>query len=180
MSRLSGDSYSISRPTGRCAHTGEELRPGDHYVAALVERDGEEGFERLDYGAGAWDGGARPERLFGFWRATMPDADAKPRMFIDDDGLLALWEGLVEDESGDENDAQKREAFRWILTLILLRRRLLKQVGASVRDGRRVLQVRPKGTPPEATPLEVADPGMNEGAATAAAEQLSAVMRGES
>jgi hypothetical protein len=179
MSRLSGDSYSISRPTGHCAHTGEPLRPGDRFVAALAERAEEEGFERLDYSAQAWDAGARPERLFGFWRAVMPEADEKPKLFIDDDGLLALFESLL-DEADDEGEtAAKRDAFRWVLTLILLRRRLLRQVAASLRDGRRVLQLRMKGSPPEATPVEVADPGMDEAAAAAAADQLSAVMRGE-
>jgi len=179
MSRISGDAYSISRPTGRCAHTGEAFQPGDRFVAALVERAEEEGFERVDYSAEAWDAGARPERLFGFWRAVMPAHDEKPKLFIDDDGLLALFESLL-DEADDEGEAHaKRDAFRWVLTLILLRRRLLKQVGASVRGGRRVLQLRQKGSPPEATPVEVADPGMDEAAAAAAADQLSAVMWGE-
>jgi len=178
MSRISGDAYSISRPTGRCAHTGAELRPGDRYVAALVERDGEEGYDRLDYAAEAWDAGARPQRLFGFWRAVMPDPDAKPRMFIDDDGLLGLFDSLLDEPEGDD-DQVSRDAFRWVLTLILLRKRLLRQVDARAQGGKRLLRVRPKGAPPESEPIEVVDPGMDEHAAAAAAERLSAVMRGE-
>jgi hypothetical protein len=178
MARLTDSSYDIARPSGVCAATGERIEPGRPYVAVLVEREGQEGLERLDFAAERWDAGARPGppfRVFGSWRAVMQDSSAPQKAFIDDDALLDLLEQL----EGAEEPA--RVSFRYVLTLLLVRKRLLKFEGTREKDGRRIMHVR-RATPAGATPgtlLEVIDPAMDEAAVAAAVEQLGSIMNGE-
>ena len=164
----------IARPTGRCAATGGAIEPGQTFVATLAEADA--GLTRLDYSAAAWEGGARPEPplLFvGSWRTIMPEPDARPRMFIDDDALIDLFEQL-----GEATEA-KRLALRYVLALILVRKRLLRLEGS---DGTTML-VRPKGVdlPPDrggdGPPLvRVDDPGLDETTLNEVTEQLGVVL----
>jgi hypothetical protein len=176
--------FSIGRSTGRCASTGRELRPGDRRVTALVERDASEGtpegFERLDYSEEAWDSGARPARSFGFWRGVVPESGGKPRPFIDDDELLALFEQLGDGEEALA-DPRKR-AFRFVLALLLIRKRLLRHEGGRRNSGRSFMLVRsrgPEGWDPASPLIEVIDPDMDESAIVAATEMLGQTMRGE-
>jgi hypothetical protein len=173
MSRLTGSPYELGRSTGVCAATGEPLTPGDDVVAVLVEREQDGALDRLDYSLDAWEAGSRPDRLFCFWRRVIPESNAKPKPFIDDDELLSLFEQL------GESDQPKQLAFRFILSLILLRKRLIRQVGSKRENGRTVTQVRIRRSDPNDPPIEVIDPGMDDEATAAAMEQLSLAMNGE-
>jgi len=160
-----GLGLSIARPTGVCAATGEPIEVAQPFVASLVERD--DGLVRLDYSLGAWEGGARPAgALFGFWRSVMPDADAPKRQRIALGEAMDLFEGL-----GDAQ-ADSRLAFRYVLALILIRKKQLVYEG--MRDG--LVLVRPRGVPapPEGPPLiEVIDPGMDDDRSAEVAVQLA-------
>jgi hypothetical protein len=178
---MQGPSYSIGSPTRRCAASERELVTGDRYVAALVQNLEADAFERLDYSESAWAGGARPARpliLLGFWRGLVPEPGAKKRMLIDDQSLLELFEqsGEVEGEAGESE--KDRAAFRFVLGLILLRKRLLIQEGSK---GTTML-VRPRGIPkpPEGPELvEVEDPGLDAGTIARVTERLGAVISGD-
>ena len=163
-------SFPISRPTGSCAATGQPINPGDKFVAALVERQGEEGLERLDYCIEAWLKGERPKPplwLFASWRGTAGKAEEKRAQFtMGDEELIELFEQL-----GDAADI-KRQAFRFLLTLLLIRKRLLKYEGQ--RTG--MMLVRRKDALPQEPVIEVIDPGTAPEAIAAAIEQLGAVM----
>src|SRR5262245_201609 len=115
--------YEISRATGLCAATAKPIAVGQEFIAALVEADdgpGGERLERADYSADAWASGARPARLFGYWRARMESPDAKRKPFIDDAALMDLFEQL------GEATEPARLSFRYVLGLMLVRKRLLK------------------------------------------------------
>ena len=117
---------------------------------------------------------ARPARLFGFWKGTMESPEGKKRAYVDDAALLDLFEQL---EGATEPG---RVSFRYLLTLMLMRKRLLKHEGTrrEARGQHNVMQVR-QVTPAGATPapvVEVIDPGMNDSAVAEAIEQLTAVM----
>ncbi|MEX2217244.1 MAG: hypothetical protein WD749_00665 [Phycisphaerales bacterium] len=183
MTRLS-PSYEIARATGVCAATGKKISPGDEFIAALVERDsGEEGgLERVDFSVAAWERGSRPKkplRLFGHWRTKMHPPGASRKVLIDDASLYDLFEQLEEAEEAS------RISFRFILALILIRKKVLKYEGAR-RDsagggsGGAVLLVR-RATRSGETPaevIEVCDPQMDDSAVGEAVEQLSAIMAG--
>lgn len=141
---------------------------GEAFIATLVER--EDGFGREDYALEAWEAGARPAgAMVGSWRSVVPSEDAKKRKLIAGDELMDLFEQLegTEDES--------RRAFRYVLTLILIRKKLLVYEGT--REG--VVLVRAKGVPPPPEGpelLEVMDPGMTDERIQEVSEQLSAVI----
>ena len=68
-----GNSQGVSRPTGICAATGESLLPNTPAMAALCEREEDEGFDRLDFTIEAWDKDPNPPRLFSNWRYIVPE-----------------------------------------------------------------------------------------------------------
>jgi hypothetical protein len=157
------------RSTGRCASTGRELPSGAAYVACLVEGDAG-ALERVDVSQEAWDAGYRPQRrTFGNWRATYrPDAPARQALMSDDE-LLDLFEGL-----GEPTEAKQR-SFRFVLALLLVRRRVMKVVGS--RD--RSLVLLPKRASENQAEFVVPDPGMDDRAIADAIEQLSDVLAGD-
>jgi hypothetical protein len=172
MSRFSSQ-YQISRPTGRCAATDTPLEPGMAIVACLVDREDDEGFERLDYTQEAWESGARPERLFSYWRTVMPAPDDKPKLLVDDAVLMDLFERLVDDTR------PRRQAFRFVLALILIRKRLLKFEGRVQIDGDEHWQVRSKGTDPESPPITVFNPQLGDDDVLELTSELGEVLQGE-
>lgn len=191
MASLGNSGYEIARATGVCAATGRAIAVGEPFVAALAEREDEERLERLDYSLEAWESGSRPAaplRLFGHWRAIMQRPEDRRKPFIDDAALMDLFgqlEGATEGEAGGEaggagGGAGGRVSFRYLLALMLIRKRLLKYEGMRKEreGGRAVMLVRPT-TPAGATPaelVEVIDPGMDEAAIAEAVEQLTAVL----
>ena len=162
--------YPVARSTGRCAASGTAFVEGDGYVAVLVERDGQAGLERLDFAAKAWEEGARPQtplRMFGFWRGTFQAHEAKKQPLLGDAELLDLFEEL-----GGATEP-KQVTFRYILSLLLIRRRILRVV--STRSG--VMMVVPRGSGDTARePISVVDPGLDEQAIADAIEQLGQVV----
>ncbi len=167
---------SISKPTGTCAATGRAIGVGERFVATLVERTDQAGLERQDYCVEAWQGGARPAppvRMFGHWRGVMPEARGERRQLLSDEELLDLFEEL-----GGATEP-KRLAFRYVLGLMLVRRRVLRMVGERRSDGVRVMLVRPKAAAPDSPAIEVADPGTDEATINEVIEQVGAVIGGE-
>jgi hypothetical protein len=173
MTSMSADSYPAARPTGTCTHSGTPITPGQTYVATLAELEEEEGFERLDFSLDAWEQGARPKRLLGFWRAVQPSADEKPKPFIDDEILMDLFEQL------ENTEDQSKLSFRFLLGLVLLRKRLIREVGRHTTNNQRTLLIKQRGSAKEQEPLHLIDPGMDESAVEQATTQFSAILRGE-
>jgi len=171
MSSAASSPYHIGRSPGRCAETGRAFEPGEPYIAAVVEREGEEGFERVEYSEDAWARGARPERLFGYWRAVMHSPDAAPKPFVDDGSLLELFDSL---EDGEDD----RAALRFVVTLMLLRKRMLRHVGQRHRQDRREMLVRRAGETAESPAIAVLDPGLAASEVESIAGQLAPILSG--
>lgn len=172
MSGAIQPSYQIGRSPGRCAVSGRVIEPGETYVAALADREEAEGFERVEYSVEAWEAGARPDRFFGFWRARAPRADEKPKLLIDDGSLLELFDSL-------DGAAGEQASLRFVLALILLRKRLLKHVGQRHTADEREMLVRRRGETAEVAPTAVVDPNLSPSEVESIADQLDPVLRGE-
>lgn len=143
--------FAIPRSTNRCASTGEALVPGELMVVVLLDGHSEDELERLDYSFKAWEGGARPDedrRVFATWRTHVNEPGKKQDAIISADGLLDLFEQLGEAEE------PKRVAFRYVLALMLMRKRQLEYVGT--KEGK--LLVLPKGSEEGTEPIAVHDP----------------------
>jgi hypothetical protein len=185
MSRF-GTQYHVARQTGVCAATGEPIAPGSACIATLCEREGSDELVRLDFGLAAWEAGARPEGLFSFWRTTSQPPQAKRRVFVDDEVLLDLFHRL----EGD--DRPQRAAFRFVLGLVLLRKRLLRFEGRSTSWGaagagsasagsaapERWL-LRPRGADPSDPPIELVNPRLGDDDVRDITAQLGEILDGE-
>lgn len=169
---MAPSSYETGRVADRCSLTGEPLKPGEPFVAALFETESGEGFERRDFTPDAWSS-APKSGLFATWRGIVADQHKQSRAVIDTDSLLGLFEQL------GESDDPKRRAFRYVLALILLRKRALLPSGSQEARGDRPLAlfVRLRGTPPDSAPIEVIDPAMDDSAIAEITEQLRTLLR---
>ena len=175
MSKYESD-YRVGRPTGVCAASGETLLPGDECIATLCERIEDEGFDRLDYCPREWSSGTRPDRLFSYWRTTIPASDAKEKILVDDSVLMDLFERLSEDTR------EQRIAFRFILALILMRKRLLRyvrRVNGTNEGGNEIWFMRPKGSDPDSPLIEIINPQLSEEDIRELSDQLTEVLQGE-
>lgn len=174
MSRFTSE-YRVAPPTGRCAATDQPLEPGSVCIATLVDREDDEGFDRLDYSIDAWESGARPERLFSYWKTTVPKPEQRRKLLVDDAVLMDLFERLADDER------EQRQAFRFVLALILMRKRLLKFVGrAETSEGEpERWQLRPKGSDPDDPPMEVTNPKLTDDDVRELTDQLSEILQSE-
>ncbi len=119
--------YEIARGSGRCTATARELAEGEVYYAVLFETN--EGFERRDFAADAWTG--PPQGHFCYWRAKVPPRHRKPGTVVVDHPLLTSFFCRLEDQK-----SELRQQFRFVLALLLMRKRILKLDG-TVREGDR-------------------------------------------
>jgi len=174
MSRF-GTEYQVSKPTGTCAATGGALEPGMACIATLCERVDDDGFERLDYSLEAWQSGARPQRLFSYWRTTIPEPGGRRKLLVDDEVLLDLFERL----EGDERP--QRIALRFVLALILMRKRLLRFDGRIdvAGDEPERWRFRRKGSSLDDPMPEVVNPQLGDGDVLEISAELSEVLQGE-
>jgi hypothetical protein len=106
--------YEVQRCTRHCAATGRELQPGETFYSTLVT-DGAQ-VVRHDYSQQAWQG--PPEGVLGWWKARMPERDAKKLHWAPNDVMLELLEGL-------ETQPDKQD-LRYVLALLLIRRRVVR------------------------------------------------------
>ena len=117
--------YQIQPITRRCCVTGKELQPGERYFTALVEEG--EGFARQDYSVEGWQG--PPARAFSFWTGKVPAAQQPARPRIDDDLLEECFQRL-------EGQAEMAKInFRYVVALLLIRRKRFKFEQSKVEDG---------------------------------------------
>jgi len=132
MTASLGGEYPIGRFSGMCSACGGRLEPGEAYYAVLSYGDGE--YVREDYHERCWKGGA--EGAIGLWRAKVPEAQREGRRRVVPSAvLMEVFESLA--EAGDEDG----QALRFVLALLLVRRRRLKHVGTNRADGVEVWQV---------------------------------------
>jgi hypothetical protein len=124
--------YQIQANTRRCAATGRELRPGEKFYAALLDQDGK--FVRMDYAGEVWHG--PPEGAFSFWAGKVPPPEESKRPRIDDDLLVECFQRL---EGQNETDRIK---FRYVVALLLMRRRRFKFEEARTEGDQEVLYLR--------------------------------------
>jgi hypothetical protein len=155
--------YQIQPNTRRCAITGRELRPGERYFTALSETAGQ--FVRQDYSAEAWTG--PPAGVFSFWSGRVPDENDVARPRFDDDLLLECFERL------EGQSEPRRVSFRYVVALLLMRRKRLKFEEATTEAGHEVLTLRCMRT---GTRHQVVNPGMTEEEMSAVQEEVFKVL----
>jgi len=151
--------WEIKKTLGQCCITQQAFEVGEEYFAALVET--ETGLERRDYSTECWHKERPP--VYCFWRTRMPEADQKKKLFVDDEMLLTFFDRLA-----DETEPEKVN-FRFVLMLILMRKRRLKYEGMKTEGAMETWSLRVSG---ENRCVEVINPHLTEDKI----EQLSSQM----
>ncbi len=136
---MQNQSWDVGKVGGQCAGCAAELPPGAACWAALVEarslppeqnesKTPGSPWHRMNFCLECWSTGKRPAspvEMFSFWKTVVPEAHKKARTFVDDSVLLDLFNRLADRE--EILDMQ----FRFVLALLLMRKRLLKYEGTS-------------------------------------------------
>jgi hypothetical protein len=164
-------------------------------------------FVRVDFCQGCWDQGRRPEQLspealglvepgiqaklamFSFWKTTVPMPQQKKKLLVDDTVLVDVFQRM-------EGKTEPQEVrFRFVLALILMRKRLLKYEcteeaevppapaeGAPAAKAPEVWRMLPKATEPGGgwgAAVHVVNPHLNAEQIAEVSQQLSAILAEE-
>lgn len=143
------DEWEIDKPLGQCYGTSRKIEPGEEYIGALVETD--QGLQRRDFSADYWNN-EKPD-AFCYWKTKLPHADQKKHIFVDDEMLMAFFERL------EKETEQEKINFRFVLALVLMRKRRLKYDSSRTEDSKETWQLRITG---EKELVEVINPNLDQ------------------
>jgi hypothetical protein len=163
----SGGGYEVARPQGQCSGCGRGIEPEQKFMAALVETS--VGFGRVDCCAECWPKQERKD-VVAFWQASMPRPEQKKKLFVDDTVLCELFERLA-----DVSEPAKVN-FRFVLGLILMRKRLLIYETTRQETDREIWSMRMKGREEW---LDLVNPRLNETQIKEVSQQLGEILQQE-
>lgn len=126
------DEWEIDKPLGHCYGTGRKIQPGEEYFGALVETD--QGLQRRDFCTAFWQ--KEKPNVFCFWKTKLPHPDQKKHRFVDDEMLMAFFERM------EKETEQEKINFRFVLSLILMRKRRLKYDSSRTENGKEIWQLK--------------------------------------
>ena len=158
-----GTEYQIQPHTRRCAATGQEIRPGETFYTVLLEEGSQ--FVRRDYSVAAWQGA--PAGAFSFWMGKVPENAESRRPPIDDELLLDCFHRL------EGQSATHQINFRYVVALLLMRRKRLRFEDARQKDGQEAIVVR---CPRDRKVYEVVNPRLSEEEIVAVQEEVFKVL----
>ncbi len=174
-----------------CDRPIEQLTPAEK-IAEAKSKNGEEKkpelspFIRVDFCEKCWDEGKRPPEpltTFSHWKTTVPVPETKKKLLVDDSVLVDVFARM-------EGKTEPQEIrFRFVLALILMRKRLLKYEGMEAVPS---TPINPAGTDLAAHPetwrmiprgtdqvVHVINPHLTADQITEVSQQLSAILAEE-
>ena len=119
--------FEVQRCSRRCAKTQREFQPGETYFSVLISQGAE--VVRLDYCEAEWEG--PPDGAIGFWRARMPSPDSQRVHWAPNDVMLDYFDRLGAEPAKSD--------VRFVLALLLLRRRILRLEATEQREGSEIM-----------------------------------------
>src|SRR5687768_12097795 len=163
----SGSGYDVARPHGQCGVCQKVIEPEQKLMAALLDLP--TGFQRIDCCMECWPNYERKD-VVAFWQTVMPRPEQKKKLFVDDTVLCELFEHLA-----DVREPAKQN-FRFVLGLILMRKRLVIYENTK-RDGENeIWVVRMKGRQDH---LDLLNPRLDEEQVKDVSQQLNDILHQE-
>lgn len=107
--------FEIARFTRHCHATGRELAAGESFYSVLVTEGAE--VIRRDFAAAAWPG--PPEKSLGWWKSQVPQPHANKVNLAPSEVMLQYFQEL--------EGRPDKEDERYVLALLMIRRRVLRQ-----------------------------------------------------
>ncbi|MCC6239644.1 MAG: hypothetical protein IT448_05040 [Phycisphaerales bacterium] len=161
------DKYEVARPAGKCAVSGRDLTPDEKFMAAL--RETPTGFERVDVAMEHWSEFDRTN-LLASWQTAMPRPQQKKRLLVDDEVLKMIFERL------QETTEQTKLHFRFVLGLILMRKRMLVYENTRQEQNQEIWIVRLRGQDQH---FDLVNPRMTEQQVQEVSQQMSQIINEE-
>ncbi len=158
--------WEVERTSGQCVVSGRALVEGEEFFGVLFEEG--EGFRRADYSIDVWAG--PPEDAFCFFKTRVPVKQKRKRLLVDNEMLLGFFLRLAEEAE------PVRIHFRFVLALILMRKRLLRYDGSATTDG---VETWDMTLTAESSKHRVVNPRLTDDEVTAVSAQLTAILHGD-
>lgn len=158
--------WDVESATGRCSVTGEEFKEGDDFYTVLIE-DGES-FTRKDFSVGQWTG--PPTESFCHFKTRVPVKEKPKQLLVNNHLLFAFFERLA----GETEPS--RIHFRFVLALLLMRKRLLRYDGTTHEGGTEIWELT---VPRDKSSHRVVNPRLSDDQIAAVSEQLGAILHSD-
>jgi len=159
--------YDVGRRGSKCVLCQKDLPAGTKLMAAL--RETLAALERLDTCMDCWPKVDRAD-LLAFWQTVVPHHEAKKKVFVDDAVLCELFEKLK-----DTAEPAKLN-FRFVLGLILMRKRMLSYESSRNENDREIWTVRFRGKDEK---LDLLNPRLDEQQVAEVSQQLGEILNEE-
>ena len=159
--------WIVPKPAGVCAVSGRAIAPGEKFMAGV--RETVAGIERIDVSLDCWDQADKRD-LLASWHTVMPRVEEKKKLLVNDEVLCTLFERLA-----DATEPAKMN-FRFVLGLILMRKRQVIYDQTRREDGRDIWVVRMKG---RQDTLELIDPKLNAEQTMEVSQQMGQILNEE-
>src|SRR6056297_2858332 len=121
--------FKVKRCSRRCFKLDRPLRDGEWYYSVVIEDD--EDLLRRDYSAESWTD--PPAGALGWWKSQMPTQEQRKLVLAPPEVLVDLLRQL--------EHRPEQAKIRFLLALMLLRRRLLRPLTRAELDGHRTAAV---------------------------------------
>ncbi len=132
-------------------------------------RETAEGFDRVDVAMEHWDAFDKAG-LIASWQTAMPRPEEKKKLFVDDQILRDIFERLQ-----DTTEPAKLN-FRFVLGLILMRKRMLVYENTRTDGQQEIWIVRPRG---QEQTLDLINPRLTEEQVAEVSQQMSQIINEE-
>lgn len=140
--------WEIDRATSHCVKCEKQFQEEQEYFSCLLDEQGR--FVRRDFCPECWDGTAE---AFSFWKTRVPPKDEPKKIFLDDSVLVDFFQRLQDEEAAD------RVQFRYIVALMLMRKKILKFQDIAHEGGQEFLVLKLRG---DGTIHRVRDPQLSD------------------
>ncbi len=127
--------WKISSRKHACSHTEERFEEGQPFYTAIFWDEEEGEFRREDFSETAWEELKDSFQPFSFWKSFYepPVPDAKKQDVVAKEDAETTLKRMIE-----ENDPTT-EKTRFLLALMLERKKILQQIDAQEKDGKRLV-----------------------------------------
>ena len=123
--------YDIAKSSGACSACERELAIEEEFIVALF--DTAEGFRRDDFCKPCWERRSdEAAKAFSIWHSRIPRPDEPKKPVINNNILVEFFEKL------DGRDEPAKINFRFVLALMLMRKKLLIYDSSDEEEGREV------------------------------------------
>ena len=160
------EEWEIEKSLGQCCGTGKEIGYGEEFFAALIET--EEGLQRRYFCADYWN--EKEPQVYCYWKTKRPHPDQKKHIFVDDEMLMAFFERLAEETE------QEKINFRFVLAMVLMRKRRLKYDSSKTENGKEIWRLRIAG---EKEFVEVDNPHLDDEQIEQLSSQLGQILQAD-